>query len=157
MVNASVPYEEIYRAAAHEIGHGMMSAEVGVNVYYVGIHRDGSGLAESDVPTSPIADLKLTLAGYIAEAIVEKEVPTFKGMTMLASNEDDLLDVGRILQDKRIKPEIALPKAFEAVVRFFSMPANYNRLKYLTKKLARTRYLPGVYFNPRVMAHVEDE
>jgi hypothetical protein len=149
MTNASVPYEEIYRAAAHEVGHAMISAEVGVHVYYVGIHRDGSGLAESEVPRSPIADLKLTFGGYIAEAMAEGEVPTFKGMTMLASNEDDLMDVGRILQDKRMKPEIALPKAFEAVVKFFSMPANFYRMTRLAKKLAKTRYLDGHYFNPR--------
>jgi len=149
MPNASVPYDELLRASAHETGHAMMSAALGVNVYYVVVKRDGSGLSETDVPMSPIADLKLTLAGYIAEAIFEGEVPTFKGMTLLASNEDDLMDVGRILQDKRIKPEIALPKAFEAVVNFFQMPANYYRMKNLAKKLAKTRYLGGTYFNPR--------
>ena len=149
MPNASVPYEEIYRAAAHEVGHAMVSAANGVQVYYVVIKRDGSGLSETDIPRSPIVDLKLTLAGYIAEAIAEGEVPTFKGMTMLASNEDDLMDVGNILQDKRIKPEIALPKAFEAVVAFFQMPANYYRMKNLAKKLAKTRYLGGTYFNSR--------
>ena len=149
MPNSGVPYEEVYRASAHEVGHAMVAAEFGVQVYYVLVHRDGSGLSETDVPHSPIVDLKLTLGGYIAEAMAENEVPTFKGMTMLASNEDDLEDVGRILMDKRIKPEIALPKAFEAVVKFFSMPANFYRMKKLAKQLAKTRYLGGTYFNSR--------
>ena len=149
MPNSGVPYEEIYRAAAHEVGHAMVSAALGVPVYYVLIHRDGSGISETDVPRSPIADLKLTLGGYFAEAVAEGEVPTFKGMTMLVSNEDDLEDVGRILQDGRINPEVALPKAVEWVDEFFRMPANYQRLKYLAKKLAKTRYLGGTYFNPR--------
>lgn len=149
MANSSVPYEEIYRAAAHEVGHAMVSAALGVQVYYVTIKRDGSGLSETDVPRSPVVDLRLTLGGYFAEAVAEGEVPTFKGMTMLASNEDDLEDIGRILQDKRIKPEVALPKAVEWVDNFFRMPANYQRLKRLATKLAKTRYLGGVYFNPR--------
>lgn len=158
MPNSGVPYEEIFRAAAHEVGHAMVAANFGVQVYYVNIHRDGSGLSETDVPSSPIVDLKLTLGGYIAEAIAEGEVPTFKAMTMLASNEDDLMDVGRILQDKRVKPEIALPKAFEAVVNFFAMPANYYRMMKLAKQLAKTRYLGGTYFNPRkVKPNVKDE
>jgi hypothetical protein len=149
MPNASVPYDEIYRASAHEAGHAMVAAAFGVHVYYVVVKRDGSGLSETEVPTSPIVDLKLTLGGYIAEALAEGEVPTFNALTMLASNEDDLMDVGRILQDGRIRADIALPKAFEFVVKFFQMPGNYYRLKHLAKKLAKTRYLDGVYFNPR--------
>jgi len=149
MPNPAADKAEIMRAAAHEISHAMISAELGANVYYVVIHRDGSGISETDVPRSPIVDLKLTLAGYIGEAIFEGEVPTFEGMAANVSNEDDLMDVGRILNDKRINPEIALPKAFQWVVDYFAMPHNLYRMKHLAKKLARTKYLGGVYFNRR--------
>jgi hypothetical protein len=150
MANPNVPYEEIYRAAAHEAGHALISAANGIQVYYVLVKRDGSGLSETDIPRSPIVDLKLTLGGYIAEALVVGEVPTFKAMAMAVSNEDDLMDVGRILQDGRIRADIALPKAFEHVVNYLSIPSVRARLIYLAKKIARTRYLSGYYFNKGV-------
>ncbi len=150
MPNPAADKAEIMRAAAHEVGHAMISAELGANVYYVVIHRDGSGISETDVPRSPIVDLKLTLAGYIAEAIFEHEEPTFEGMVGMISNEDDVADVERILGDGRIKAEIALPKAFQYVVDYFSMPQNLYRLRHLAAKLAKTKYMGGYHFNRRV-------
>jgi len=147
MANPSVDYEEILRASYHEVGHAMVTAHSDVPVYFVLVHRDGSGISETDVPRSPIVDLRLTLAGYIAEAISEGEVPTIEAMAMAASNEDDLADVERIVADGRIRADIAIPKAFEFVTSFFAIPSRRFRLNYLAHKLARTRYLGAAYFN----------
>lgn len=150
MANPGAPYEEILRACFHEVGHAMVSAHNGIHVYYTIVHRDGSGISDTDCPRSPIVDLRLTLGGYIAEALSEGEDPTFEAMSMAASNEDDLADIERIVADGRIKPEIAIPKAFEHVKSYFAIPSQRFRLNYLAHKMSRTRYLAGAYYNKEV-------
>jgi hypothetical protein len=146
MSNPAAPYEEILRAAAHEAGHGMISAHQGNKVYFAVVHRDGSGITDMDCPSSLIVDLRISLAGYIAEALMEGKVPTFKQMTMMATNEDDLNSVGEVAMDRRVRAEIAIPKAFEYVLSYFQIPSRRRRLEHLAHKMARTRYLAGAYF-----------
>jgi hypothetical protein len=147
MANPAAPYEEIYRAAAHEAGHGMISAHLGIYVYFAAVHRDGSGITDMDCPSGPIDDLRITVAGYITEALLEGEVPTYEGMTLLVSNEDDLGDVENIMVDGRINHERAIQDAFDFVISYFEIPSRRARLEHIAHKLTRTRYLVGAYFN----------
>jgi hypothetical protein len=146
MSNPAAPYEEILRASAHEAGHGMISGHQGIKVYFAMVHRDGSGITDMEWPVSPIEDLRITVAGYIAEAIMEGEVPTFEQMTNQASNEDDLSSLGDVAMDKRVNMEKAIPEAFEYVLSYFAIPSRRRRLEHLAHKMARTRYLAGAYF-----------
>ena len=137
---------DMLKAAQHEVGHAMMAQSMGLHVYAVIIRRDGSGYCDVDIPASPIRNLRITIAGYVAERVLGGYKPSYKAMRRDRSQSDDVEDVEAVLQDGRVKPDIAVPAAFEYVTKFFQEPANKARLQRTAKRLTRTRVLLGRAF-----------
>lgn len=132
---------DLLAAARHEAGHAMMARAMGKHIYGVTIRRDGSGYCDLDIPSSPIQNLRITIAGYVAERVMSGHKPSFAAMQRDKSQSDDVYDVHTILMDGRVKPEVALPAAFAYVTAFFQEPANKKKLQRISVRLARTRVL----------------
>jgi hypothetical protein len=138
--------KEIELAAIHECGHGLVTESFGLRIYQIAITRDAGGFCESDLPLSPIKDLKITLAGYVAECLMRGEVPSFEAMRVDITCEDDVDEVDYLLSDGRINAERALPLAMQSVHNYLTIPSVERRLRRLAARLVRTRRLDGRIF-----------
>ena len=139
--------EEILTAAYHEVGHSLIAEALGLKIYMVMVARDASGYCETDKCTSPVQDLRLTSAGYVAECIIRGAVPTYEAMCLDMSQEDDADAIACTVMDGRVKGEIAVPKAMEFAKTYLEIPSVNRRLRRLAERLSRTRRLDGHIFN----------
>jgi hypothetical protein len=137
---------EIQLAAIHECGHCLVTESFGLRVYQVAITRDAGGFCESDLPLSPIKDLKITLAGYVAECILRGDIPSFESMRGDITCEDDVDEVDYLLSDGRVNAQRALPLAMQSVYNYLTIPSVERRLRTLAERLTRTRRLDGHIF-----------
>jgi hypothetical protein len=132
---------DMLSAARHEAGHAMMAHSMGNHIYAVIVRRDGSGYCDVDIPASPVQNLRITIAGYVAERVLGGYKPSYKAMRRDPSQSDDLYDVQTVLMDGRVKSDIAIPAAFAYVTKFFQDPVNRAKLQRIAKRLVRTRVL----------------
>ena len=132
---------EMLAAARHEAAHAMMAHSMGQHIYGVTIRRDGSGYCDVDIPSSPVKNLRITIAGYVGERVLGGHKPSYKAMKRDPTQVDDVHDVETVLQDGRVRADVALPAAFKYVTEFFQDPANRKKLQRISKRLVRTRVL----------------
>jgi hypothetical protein len=130
-------------AARHEVGHAMIAQSMGKRIYVVAIRRDGSGYCDLDIPSSPVKNLRISIAGYVAERVLGGYHPSYSAMRRDASQSDDIEDVEFCLSDGRVRADVALPAAFEYVTKFFQEPGNRKRCHRIANRLVRTRVLFG--------------
>lgn len=141
------PKNEIELAAIHEMGHSLVAESYGLRIYQVAVTRDAGGFSESDLPQAPLKDLRITLAGYVAECIYRDEEPSFEAMLNDITCEDDADETKLLLCDARINLERAIPEALADVHTYLKIPSVERRMRRLAAKLSRTRRLDGRIFN----------
>jgi hypothetical protein len=139
--------EEVELAAIHEVGHSLVTESFGLRIYQVVVTRDAGGFCESDLPISPIKDIKITLAGYVAECIWKGEQPSFEAMRGDISCEDDVDEVDYLSLDGRVSAKRAIALAMQADYNYLTIPSVERKLRRLAARLVRTRRLDGRIFN----------
>jgi hypothetical protein len=145
---ATVNQRQLLNAARHELGHLYIASVLGQHVYVGLIKRDGSGYADMDIPMNrPIANIRISLAGYITERILGGHKPSYEAMCRDISQCDDVEDIEFALMDGRVKRDIALPAAFAWVTREIEKPEVKAKLRRMAKRMVRTRVVYGRSFN----------
>jgi hypothetical protein len=107
--------EEVELAAIHECGHCLVTESFGLRIYQVVVTRDAGGFCESDLPLSPIKDMKITMAGYVAECIWKGVEPSYQAMCEDFSCEDDVDEVTYLSLDGRVNAKRAIALSMQSV------------------------------------------
>lgn len=145
---AAASKRQILSAAQHEIGHAYIASVLGQHVYVAIVRRDGSGYCDVDIPMNrPIANLRISLAGYVCERLLGGYKPSYNAMRRDPSQSDDVGDVEWVLSDGRVKRDVALPAAIAWVTKELEKPGVKQKLRRMAKRMARTRVLYGRSFN----------
>jgi hypothetical protein len=133
----------MFEAAYHEVAHCLVANEVGMQVFGATVYRDGGGVSDLGACPGPVADLRVTVAGYVAEAMLEGREPTWEDMQKYEANELDVDYINKVIESGVVRAEIAIPSAMRFAVWVLSLPKNAKRHTKLALTLARRRYLWG--------------
>jgi hypothetical protein len=128
-------------AAYHEVSHALIARELGYEVFGICLHRDASGYADVAHISSPIKNLRITVAGYVGERVMFGYNPSYAAMKRDITQAGDTYEVKLILLDGRVRGDIAVPAAIQYVKDFLAIPSNKKRVQQLAKRLVRTRVL----------------
>ena len=141
--NTCASEQEIYEAAFHEVAHCLVANAVGAHVFGASLHRDGGGGADLGNMHTAVADLRVTVAGYVAESFLHGVTPTWEDMQQHEAYELDCGAINDMVENGAIRAEIALPSAFRFAQYILTQPKIIARHIVLAKTLARRRYLWG--------------
>ena len=137
------PTNDLLKAAYHELGHAFVAHELGVHVASIYISRDGGGMCDMGMCNSVYDDLRITVAGYVAECLATGREPTSADMREDVTMDEDVKVINNIGGSGRVKIWVALPDAIKYCKYVLTKPENIRRLDALAPILLRRKYLNG--------------
>ena len=141
--NTCASEDEIYEAAFHEVAHCLVANAVGARVYGASVKRDAGGGADMGAMPNAVADVRVTVAGYVAESFLHGVTPTWEDMQKHEANELDCGVINDLAASGDIRAEIAIPSAIRFAQYILTQPAMVAKHIVLARTLARRRYLWG--------------
>jgi hypothetical protein len=125
----------------------MMCSHLGVHVYHTYVNRAGFGFCVNRIQSSKVKELRFTVSGYVAERMHSGRDVSIEDFLTSPEMQDDARDALKLLEDRRLKGNVALQKALEYNMEYFL--ANWRRLMVGAERLNRMRVVPGRYYNGR--------
>lgn len=128
---------DLFVTAAHEMGHGLAAVSSDLEVYGMTLKPNNTGMTITEITRSPIKDIRVAVAGYVASQTIKGEEASWTDMVDDPVNSGDVRDVRKAMEDRRLKRYDTIDREMERMVSFFADPIILNTLRRGAFKLLK--------------------